>query len=153
MRKIALVLVALFIPAVVGAADPVEVDPVVSYRKALMSSTGAHMSGARLVIKGQVDRPGDMVMHAKSLHDASKVLCELFPKSTTPKEEPTIEALLAVWTKPEEFKKACETFELETSKLFELSRGSDFDAVKGQYKAVGQSCGGCHDTFKKDEDH
>lgn len=142
-------LVVLAIPGVVGAADKPE--DIVSYRHTVMEAAGKHMKASSMIAKGQAARPQDMLGHAQALQAMSVDLAALFPAGTGPDKLET-DSKAEVWTKPDEFKKAIEAYAAETAKLVDVARGGDVKAFGEQLGAVGRTCGGCHDTFRVDED-
>jgi len=135
-----------------GSMDPANAAAVVDYRHSLYESMGKHMKMASFIVKGKLDRKDDMVMHAQALHGASLAIPDLFPAGTGPDAFPKTEALPSIWEDPEGFKAAVDEYQSATSKLVEVAKSGDVDAFKAQFGAVGKSCGGCHDKFRKDDD-
>lgn len=133
-------------PAWAGEGD----HPMVAYRETVMESLSKHMSATAMIVKGQVDRRADLATHAQALHDASKLVTQLFPPDTAPPKVKS-ESKPEVWTRWDDFVKANQAFEAESAKLVEIAKGGDFDAFKAQFGKVGKSCGGCHDTFRVDD--
>lgn len=137
------------------AGPAVEIDPkakaVVSYRHNLMEGMGKHMRLSAMIVKGEVERPDDMLMHAQALHHAAKATPSLFPKGTEPTAIES-DSLPAVWEDWDGFLAANKTFEDATAKLVEVAKAGDLAGFKAQFGAVGKSCGGCHDTYRVDED-
>jgi cytochrome c556 len=60
-------------------------------------------------------------------------------------------ALGEVAAKPDEFKKDWEAFMVEANKMNEIAKGGDLEAVKAQFKPLGDSCGACHKGFRLEE--
>ena len=74
-----------------------------------------------------------------------------FPAGTGPEAGKT-EALPSIWAKPADFKAAAARLATESAKLKTLADAGDLAGAGAQVKAVGASCGGCHDNFKKKDD-
>ena len=149
-RTQAIAAVALLLAPVALAGD--ERPPVVEYRHQVMEAAGKHMYMSKLIMQGKVDRPKDLVAHAQALNDIAMIFPELFPEGTGPDKVPT-DSLASVWEKKKDFTKANKAFQDATSNLVEVAKKGDMDAYKQAFGAVGKSCGGCHDDFRKDEDH
>ncbi|MFK7928535.1 MAG: cytochrome c [Myxococcota bacterium] len=136
------------------AAGPA-VDPkaaaIVAYRHNMMEGMGKHMKLSAMIVKGEVDRPDDMLMHAEALHKAAFATPTLFPKSTGPGKIKS-DSLPAVWEQWDGFLAANKTYEEATAKLVEVAKAKDLAGFRAQFGAVGRSCGGCHETFRVDED-
>ncbi|MBF0804602.1 MULTISPECIES: cytochrome c [unclassified Neisseria] len=60
------------------------------------------------------------------------------------------EAKPEVWSKPDEFKQAVETFTTAAAALKTAAASGKLDDVKKPFGEVGRSCKACHDTFRAD---
>jgi cytochrome c556 len=142
----------LLVVASVSVTAQAAPQDIQSYRHEVYEGMAKHMKAMSLILKGKVDRPKtDVQTHAKALLESGKLLGDLFPVGTGPDVIKT-DALATVWSQPDEFQAALQTYLTETTTLVELSMGDDREAVTAQFRKVGQSCGGCHETFRKDED-
>lgn len=151
MRRIALVLFAALVPAGV-AWSAGSMQDLADYRHNQFEAAGKHMKLSSMILKGQVDRPADLVGHAEALHALSKAIPTMFPEGSGPDAVKT-DALATVWEKNAEFLEVAATFEKETKALIAAAKKADKDmgAYKAQFGKVGKQCGTCHDTFRKDE--
>jgi cytochrome c556 len=60
------------------------------------------------------------------------------------------EAKMAIWEKPEDFKKVLMSFVAEADKLAEVAKGGDKGAIGAQLGALGKNgCKACHDGFRE----
>jgi cytochrome c556 len=59
-------------------------------------------------------------------------------------------ALPEVWTKRGEFDAAAKKMQEEMAKLQAATKTGNQDQIKTAFGAVGQSCKGCHDNFRKE---
>ena len=150
MKSRALTAIALlFASAALADDDP---NKTVKYRAQVMSGVGAHMGASATIVKGEVGRVEDLKVHARAMADAATYFDQLFPKGTGPDATKT-EALPKVWDDWEGFVKANDAFE-EASKAFvEAAETGDMAKIKPAFGKLGKSCGGCHDNYKKDDDH
>jgi len=133
-----------------AAAGDASLAPVVKYRHVLMESWGKHLGLSKMILDGGVSRPADLVAHADALAGTGKDLVALFPAGSGPDAFET-EALATIWETPEEFAAAAAAYEQATAKFAEAARSGDVEAAKAAFGGVGQSCGGCHDSFRKDD--
>ena len=130
-------------------------ESVVAFRHVVMESLGKHMGASKMIVKGEYNpSKEDMVAHASALHSASKTLVNLFPEGTGPKDlkKVEMEAKQDIWKDWDGFVAAAKTFEDESGKLLEAAEKGDVGAFKGQFGNVGKSCGGCHESFKEDDE-
>lgn len=157
---LAVLCTAITVPALSGkkdkgadaAADTAALQATVDYRHTLYESMGKHMKMASFIVKGQLDVPDDMLLHAQALHGASKSIPKLFPAGTGPDNFEKTEALPSIWEDPEGFEQAVAAYQTETAKLVEVAKAGDVAGFKAQFGKVGATCGGCHDKFRKDDD-
>jgi cytochrome c556 len=144
-------------PAKAPAAEPTPTTeparaPIAEYRHTVMEGVGDHMKAISMVVKGKVDRPiGDVALHAEAMVQVSRTFTELFPAGSGPDAGPT-DALPAVWDNPDEFATRNQTWSEAAAKLAEVARTGDLEATKAQFGALGKSCGGCHETFRKKDE-
>jgi cytochrome c556 len=132
------------------SADP-QPQSLVKYRGQVMGTMGKHMKMSSMIIKGEVDRPKDAAYHAESLNKTSKILLSLFPEGTGPDAVKT-DAKPEVWSDRTGFEAAVKAYSDATAQYMEVASSGDMDAIKGAFGKVGKSCGGCHDSFKVDDD-
>lgn len=135
--------------ATAAPAAPAPAD-VIAYRETVMGSMGKHMKALGMILKGKVDRPGDVVGHAEALHAAAKDLAALFPAGTGPDNAvgAKTEATAEIWARWADFEAAAGTYATETATLVTLAKADDREGFAAQLGKVGESCGGCHDAFK-----
>jgi cytochrome c556 len=131
-------------------APEVERPPIVEYRHVLMEAMGKHMGAASRIVRGQVERPQDLALHARALNELGAPLTELFPAGTGPDAVPT-DSLPAVWERWDEFVAAAAAYQQATAAFVEATatEGADTGAA---FREVGRTCGGCHDTFRHEEE-
>jgi len=122
-------------------------DGAIKHRQTVMKSIGGHMGAMAGILKGQANYPDGLKIHSRAIADLAKVAAYLFPKGsdfgeTQAKEE--------IWSKPEDFKKVVQVFQVESAKLAKIAEGGDIKAFEAQMKAMGtDACGACHKTFRE----
>ena len=148
-RRAALsVLLVLPLAAVSGDAAP---QDIADYRHQVFEGLGKHMKASAMIVKGKVVAPQDLPNHARAMHETAKVVHGMFPAGTGPDAVKT-DALPEVWTKKEEFKMASDALVRATLVFAEAAETDDSVAISLAFKEVGQSCGGCHKSFRKPEE-
>jgi len=107
------------------------------------------LAGNYAGIKAVVAAKGDV----KTLENPAKAMARwmkqftlLFPPGS---DQGATKALPAVWSDSAGFKKAADEFVAAATKLQELAKAGDADAVATQVKAVGDACGNCHKTYRQ----
>ncbi|MCB9675468.1 MAG: cytochrome c [Alphaproteobacteria bacterium] len=123
------------------------------YRHVVMEGVGDHMKASALVVKGEVGRTADLKAHAKAMNDAAQYFDQLFPKGSGPDVVPKSNALPKIWEDWEGFVKANETFKKASADFLAATESGEMEKIKPAFGALGKSCGGCHDTYRKDEEH
>src|SRR6516164_10897343 len=107
------------------------------------------LSGDYAGIKAVVAAKGDV----KNLEDPAKAIGRwmrqfpsLFPKGSEVGHN--TRALPAIWSNPDGFQKAAADLVEAATKLADLAKAGDTDAVATQVKVVGDACAACHRTFR-----
>ncbi|HMP55489.1 MAG TPA: cytochrome c [Novosphingobium sp.] len=91
---------------------------------------------------------GDELKAAKP--DMAKIQIETwFPAGSGPDDGIKTDARQEIWTKPDEFKAASAAFVAEAAKFNAVAQAGDLAAVGAGMQALGGTCKGCHDKFKK----
>jgi len=75
-----------------------------------------------------------------------------FPAGSGPESGVKTEAKANIWTDGAGFKKDADALASAANALNTAAQGGNVDAVKAAYGNLGQTCKGCHETYRK-EDH
>lgn len=127
-----------------GTAGAAGYDPIET-RQAGQDLLLGSFSGIKVVVvtKGDV----------KTLEQPAKAIARWitqfptqFPKGSD--QGHNTKALPAVWTEPAEFQMDADNLAKEATKLAELAKAGDTEAVAAQVKVVGDACATCHKTFR-----
>ncbi len=139
-----LLLLAVLAMAAGGAARADGIDPIET-RQAGQDLLAGTFAGIRAV----VDAKGDV----KKLETPAKAMARWitqfptqFPKGS--EEGHNTKALPAVWSDTAGFQKAASNLAEASTKLAELAKAGDADAVAAQVKVVGDACAACHRTYR-----
>ena len=141
--KRAVVFVVLAI-AVAGSARAQAPNPIET-RQAGQDLLSADFAGIRAVVAAKGD--------VKTLEAPAKAIARWirqFPTQFPPgtEEGHNTKALPAVWSDREGFQKAANDLADAATKLAELAKAGDTDAVAAQVKVVGDACAACHRTYR-----
>ena len=124
----------------------------VKYRQTVMYAMANHMGLSKLIVKGQVDgREGDLVATAQALQALGANLEESFPKGSGPQSKVETEALDTIWSDAEGFTAAVKAYNDATAAFVEAAKTGDMAKAAEARGKVGQSCGGCHESYRKDD--
>jgi cytochrome c556 len=136
----------LFAASLASAATP---EDSIKYRQAVMSTMAGHVGAISLIFSGKVEHQAYLLSHAEALAAAGEQAGKLFPAgSGTGKTD----ALPLIWQEPEKFQKAADDARLATAQLRDAVKSGDKAAIGKSLKPVFDSCKGCHDRYRKEED-
>lgn len=127
-----------------AAADQAEND--IKYRKTVMKAIGGHMGGIAAIVSGKVANKGDLKAHADAIAAMAGITPGIFPAGSDFGETG---ALPVIWSKPDDFKKALAAFKTAADGMVKAAASGDMAAQGAAFKALGGSCGGCHETFRE----
>lgn len=127
-------------------ADSPEAVASLKYRQKLMSAIGANMGAMGDILKNRLDLPGHVESHAAQMAESAKLVAAAFREPVT--EGPT-DAEPEIWEDWAGFEKAIADFEKAARGLQSAAASGDGQAVGPAMKALGDSCGDCHEPFRK----
>lgn len=141
-RTLAILAVLTF--AATGSAYAAGPDPIET-RQAGQDLLSADFAGIRAVVAAKGD--------VKTLENPAKAMArwiKQFPSQFPPGSDKghDTKALPAIWTDSAGFEKAALDLADAATKLAELAKAGDTDAVAAQVKVVGDACSACHKTFR-----
>lgn len=121
-------------------------EPHIQYRQAVMSGIGANMGAIASILKNRLSMPGHVAIHATMIADSARLIAPAFEKKVV--EGPT-DAKAAIWEDWKDFQEDIAKMEEAARNLAKAASGQDPAAVGPAVKALGKSCGGCHEEFRK----
>lgn len=119
---------------------------VIQYRQLVMGAIGSNMGAIGAILKHQLDRPGAVANHAQQMADSAKLIGPAFKQSISAGKT---DAKPKIWKEWAKFETAIADYEKAAVALAAAAKGSDPAATGLAVKALGESCGGCHDSFRK----
>ena len=136
----ALIFVGALVAALPCAASQGDID----YRQHTMSAVGGHMQALGDILRGKVPHEAHLSVHAAALESLAKITPTLFPPGSG---DGATEALPAIWEDPEDFAEQLEAFKAAAAGLrAAVDTGGD---VMTATRQLGQSCRGCHDSYRE----
>lgn len=121
----------------------------IKYRKAVMSAMAAHTSAFSLINFGRVEHQDHLLAHVDALAALGTQLKVLFPAGTGTGDT---DALPLIWQEQEKFDQLVTASGKATAELRTAVAAGDKAATMKAFKAVGESCKGCHDRYRKEDD-
>lgn len=98
----------------------------------------------------KADKPDITVIQAKAA-DAKALgatMSSWFPVGSGPESGEKTEAKAEIWSDAAGFAAKREAFQTEATKLQQVAAAGNLEAIKGQFKATGESCKACHTSFR-----
>ncbi len=130
----------------IGLSGPAIADGhQIKFRKAIMGSIGGTMGGLVGVLKGQASADYAAPL-AANMANLAQIAGGIFPAGSDFGET---RALPAIWEKPGDFKKAVSAFQMAAANLSKVAASGDMNAFGAAFGALGESCKGCHETFRE----
>ena len=143
LSKIAFMAMAMALVA--NAAEAQNAAAVVKERQEIMKSLfPTYYRGFAQVARGESTDVADIPAKAQEAAATLQKFGTLFPTGSGREAVPETRAKPEVWTQKVAFDAAIAKLVAETQKLGEVAKTGNVDAVKTQYTAVSEACGGCH---------
>jgi cytochrome c556 len=153
MRKtVTSTLVVAATTALLSVAAVAETTPenAYKYRHQVMEGMGHHVGAFALLFTGKADYPEHMQAHADAIAAAGAQLKDIFPEGSLVEESAS---LPAIWEQPDKFAAAVKASEEATAALAAAASTKDRAAIGQAFKKMGESCKGCHESFREENDH
>lgn len=148
--KITAVTLLLAASTAIMAEDMSKADQAIYNRKSVMKTLGLHFGPLAAMAQGKAPYNQDVASkNAEILSALSRTPVNLFPAGSEKGDKLVTQVEPAAWTDTK-FKDAFQKFQQEAGKLGEVAKGGDEAAIKAQAGALGKTCKGCHDDFRKD---
>ena len=81
---------------------------------------------------------------------SSTLVCNSQPSSPAKETRTSCSQRPAIWQDWDKFKAAAATLHQEATKLAEVAKGGDAQAIAAQFDVMGKNgCGGCHQSFRQ----
>jgi len=150
MRFPFLALAAALVAATPAAAQPAASadEGAIKYRQKVMSAVGADMGAIGDIMKYGLSFQSAVVAHAQSISKHADLAAAAFERKAL--DGPT-DAKPAIWERPDEFLEGMRAMKAAADALADVAADSESTPanIGIKVKALGESCGECHDSFRK----
>jgi cytochrome c556 len=130
-----------------GDHDHEESNNEARYRHTVMEAMGSSFGALALIMTNRVERPEQLATHAKALAETTSIVGTLFPPGSEGGD-----ALPLIWQEPEKVAAAAKKAAEATAALAAAAESGDRAALAKAFKAAGESCKGCHESYKAEDD-
>lgn len=145
----AAVLAALLMIGPVAGTTADDSEDIIKYRQKAMSSQGAHVSAMSQIVRGKVSYTDHMKAHAVGVAGVAAHVKSMFPEGS---DFGVTDAKMAVWENWADFEKAADESREAADALVVAVDSGDEAAIGEAFKTLSQSCKGCHEDFKEEDD-
>lgn len=121
---------------------------IIKARQDLMKALGADFKIINDQLKTESPDKAAISTAIKRIADNSKGVADRFPAGTGKEAGVKTRALPEIWTQMADFKTAADALATASAKFVPVAAGGDIEAIKGEAKALGGACGGCHRKFR-----
>ena len=120
-------------------------EGAIDYRQHTMAAVGGHMQAVADIVQQKVPHTGHLQTHANALADLAGLASTLFPEGSAGGD-----SLPAIWEDAEDFAAKLAAFKEAADGLKAVASSGDPRAVGMALRGLGQSCKGCHDSYRKE---
>jgi cytochrome c556 len=151
MFRSSLVLAALGLAAAMPAAAQYKnADAAIKYRQSAMTLQANHMARIFAMVNNQV--PFDAKVAAENIEIVALLNSRAqFAAFIEGSDKGKTNAKPDIWSEKDKFAAAIAKSQEDVLKLAAAGKTGNLDQIKTAAGAVGQSCKGCHDNFKRDQ--
>lgn len=136
----------------VATVSPEEGAKVAAARHEGFEAIGKAMKSVGDELKKPTPNVDTIKAGAAKINEYAPQVASWFPAGSGVEVAPKSEALPAIWEKPAEFQQATAKFVAESATFNTTAQGGDLAAIGAGMKALGGTCKGCHEQFRKEED-
>lgn len=150
---VAALAVATSVSGVTRASSHEGATGVVKERQELMKGMGGAAKKLGAMAKGEAEfDPAVAAEQGIILQTRSGDILALFPEGS--QDEATSDALPTIWERHAEFADSAAKLEETSGQLvLAMQDGGDLTDLRQAFAAVGKSCGGCHEVFRKKQEN
>lgn len=129
-------------------AAQVKPEEVIKFRQSVYTVIGWHVRPMGDMVKGQIPYDqAEFLRNAGIVAKMSTVAPHAFPAGSDTGAK--TRAKPEIWSDAAGFKKVMDNFQAEAAKMAEVAKtATSVDQVRGQFGALGKSCGACHDNYR-----
>jgi cytochrome c556 len=152
LKKLSFTLiVSAFMACFGGYASGQEAQDIIKSRVEGLRELGAAFKNVNDELKSSSPQIYIIQLSARQIRTAAKAQYDWFPEGSGPLPGRKTKAKAEIWTHPDDFKTAQDAFAAESEKFTKSVAAGDFNEIRAEAKQLGQTCGGCHRTFRVDD--
>jgi cytochrome c556 len=122
-------------------------EDIIKYRQSALFIMGQHFGPLAAMAQGKLAYDKDLAArNAAVVEYMSKLPWDRFPAGT--EQGGNTKAKPEIWANTEDFKSKADKMQAEVTKLAQVARGGDFNALKSQVGETGKACKACHDEYR-----
>lgn len=144
-RKFATLLLCAMLTTGAMPSAVAETEDVVKYRQSLMSGVGGAMGTLAAIVQGKVEYKNALADNARALHALTLHIEDAFPQGSLNDDSA---AKPEIWEKWDEFQAAAQKSREASTAMVAAAESGDDGQIGAAFKALGDSCGGCHRPFR-----
>ena len=134
-----------------GAAMALDAPAAIKDRQDFYKDLGKSMKGLFEELKSSSPNAAELKKFSAAIDTAAPKVTTLFPAGTGPEAGVKTGAKAEIWQKPDEFKKDAADMVAAAHALNVAAQSGDTAAVKDAAGKLGETCKGCHQTFREKE--
>lgn len=127
-------------------------EDVIKARQQSLKDLGAAAKVVRDQLKESTPDVEKIKAASVDIKKASNGIGHWFPQGTGAEAGVKTAAKPEIWTDHEGFSTAAKNFVEQADKFAQTAQAGDVAAIGPAFKALGQSCGGCHEKFRVKQD-
>ncbi len=128
-----------------GQADP---DNAIKYRQQIYKTLGANITGVVMNLKGEVEFPDAVAVHAQTLADTAPLALPAMMQNTAGQGSAQTQAKAELWDDWADFESLHDDMESAAMELAAAASAGDMAAVGQATQALGGACKACHDKYR-----
>jgi cytochrome c556 len=147
MKRLLLAAAALAV-TLPAAAQFQKPEDAIKYRQSAMALQNHHLGRVFAMASGRV--PFDAKVAAEQIEIVAMINRLQFAAFTEGSDKGDTKAKPSIWTDKDKWAAAVAKSQEDVAKLAAVGKTGNLDQIKAAVGAVGQSCKGCHDAFRRD---
>jgi cytochrome c556 len=136
---------AVALPATAQFQKP---EDAIKYRQSAMALQGHHLGRVFAMTSGRV--PFDAKVAAEQIEIVAMINRLQFAAFVEGSDKGDTKSKPTIWTDKDKWAAAVARSQEDVVKLAAAGKAGNLDQIKAAFGAVGQSCKGCHDAFRRD---
>lgn len=142
----ALAVVAALVSLGASSAWGADDEAWIKYRQMVMSSIGANMGGIGDILKNGLPVTSNIEYHAMAIATSAMAVAPAFEQKVVAGKT---DAKPEIWSDFDHFKEDIDEMREAAEQLAAAVAEGNNDQIGPRVKALGRTCGGCHEDFRK----